>query len=64
MPFGVVSVVGLGSGVLDFGGDRQGEGNLTTQKFPREFPGILGIATWNFFVQELSSHTTLQLCYI
>jgi len=26
MPFGVVSGVGLGKGVLDFGGDRQGEG--------------------------------------
>ena len=23
MPFGVVSAVGLGSGVLDFGGDRR-----------------------------------------
>jgi len=29
MPFGVVSGVGLGSGVLDFGGDRQrGRGSL------------------------------------
>jgi len=29
MPFGVVSGVGLGSGVLDFGGDRQrGRGKL------------------------------------
>ena len=29
MPFGVVSRVGLGSGVLDFGGDRQrGRGSL------------------------------------
>jgi len=26
MPFGVVSGFGLGRGVLDFGGDRQGEG--------------------------------------
>ena len=26
MPFGVVSGVGLGMGVLDFGGDRRGEG--------------------------------------
>ena len=29
MPFGVVSGVGLGMGVLDFGGDRQrGRGSL------------------------------------
>jgi len=29
MPFGVVSGVGLGSGVLDFGGDRRrGRGSL------------------------------------
>jgi len=26
MPFGVVSGVGLGMGVLDFGGDRRREG--------------------------------------
>ena len=26
MPFGVVSEVGLGMGVLDFGGDRRREG--------------------------------------
>ena len=29
MPFGVVSVIGLGRGVLDFGGDRRrGRGSL------------------------------------
>jgi len=28
MPFGVVSGVGLGSGVLDFGGYREGEGTV------------------------------------
>ena len=33
MPFGVVSGVGLGSGVLDFGGDRQRErGSLGVNK--------------------------------
>ena len=34
MPFGVVSGVGLGMGVLDFGGDRQREG------------GSLGVNLW------------------
>ena len=29
MPFGVVSGIGLGMGVLDFGGDRRGEGAVS-----------------------------------
>ena len=36
MPFGVVSGVGLGSGVLDFGGDRQrGRGSLGVNKMQK-----------------------------
>jgi len=34
MPFGIVSGVGLGMGVLDFGGDRQrGRGTLEAGEF-------------------------------
>ena len=36
MPFGVVSGVGLGSGVLDFGGDRRrGRGSLGVNKMQK-----------------------------
>ena len=36
MPFGVVSVVGLGSGVPDFGGDRRsGRGSLGVNKMQK-----------------------------
>jgi len=46
------------------GNSRSGiPGNLATQKFPREFPGILGIAICNFFLYKNSATSTLQLYY-
>ena len=35
MPFGMVSGVGLGMGVLDFGGDRRREGAVWGVNLPR-----------------------------
>jgi len=35
MPFGVLSEVGLGSGVLDFGGDRRREGQFGVNKMQK-----------------------------
>jgi len=60
MPFGVVSAVGLGMGVLDFGGDRRREravyGGVVNLGRP-----IVGLTNGAFATR--SSQITLRTCY-
>jgi len=57
MPFGVVSGVGLGMGVLDFGGDRRKERGSFGVNFGRLIVTDGAFAT-------ISSQITLRSCII
>jgi len=63
MPFGVVSGVGLGRGVLDFGGDRQwGRGSLGEYNAEMAYWSIIDscVKSWQYFPTQITSLNSLS----